>query len=291
LYLLHDVEGTLQARFASLVTGGVTFEDLQIKALSDARSVQLDPIAAGVAGGELLLLATIGKADSPPVSLRLAMREVQAGELLDAMGFPDRLSGTGSVDVDLVAVGTEYDEIVANLDGDVSINLRDGRIHGIDIGRILAAARGGGSESGSDTESGSDELQTPFSSFTADFRFDDGVGKARETQLSAPDFLVQGDGEIDLPRDHVDFRLAFHLAKVERNEVLSSAPEFEPVPIPLRVRGPLAEPQVSLDMEALMKTEAEGELLREAERRGIDAPSGRDALREYLRRGLERRLD
>jgi AsmA protein len=289
LYALHGVEGGIQAHIASLVSGGITFDDLRISAVSDSQGVVLDPLTARVAGGELSIMASIGKDAVPPMSIRFSMRDSDAGQLLGALGVTDRLSGTGSVEISLDTVGLEYDDIVGTLDGRVLITLRDGRIQGIDIGRILAAARGNSASSASST--GVNELQTPFSKLSTEFRFKDGVGESHDAELLATDFRVRGDGVLDLPRDRIDYRLAIFLAKAGDDAQSSSPVEYETIPIPLRVRGAIGKPEVSLDVEALMKSEAERKIQREAERRGIDAPSGRDALREYLRRELEQRLE
>ncbi len=174
------------------------------------------------------------------------------------------------------------DSVLRSVDGNLRADLADGELRGIDIGRILRAARG------EDVPAASGEPVTPFTRLQGTLRFDDGVGTSEDLQLDAETFRVEGRGTIDLPNNRLDYRLALRIA---RENAADGERAFEPVPIPLHIHGAIDAPDFAIDTRALLRAEAERRVQREARQRGIDAPDAGSAVREYLRRKLNERLD
>ncbi len=287
LAVLHSVEGSVQARVGTLISSGLIYEDLAVDARADGKSVVIEPIRASLAGGRLDGAASMGKADPPPLTARLSFADADAGDLLSRLGLTDRLVGRGDLDLDFAAVGITQDKLRQSLDGVVAVNLREGLVRGLDIGRILDAARARDFAAASVPPDG--EPVTRFSRFGASVEFDSGIGRSRDLELVGEGFRAEGEGVVDLPANRVDYRLAIFVAKTPSAD--GSAPDYEPVPIPLRISGDLDQPDFAVDVEALMKAEAERQLRREAAKRGIDAPDAKSAVQDYLKRKLRESLD
>ncbi len=280
--LFDTMHGEFELAVDTLVSGGMTFQDLALSARADGDGIGLRSFRAGLAGGQARATAHVGRAAPPPMALELQLADIDAHELLSALGAGQRLGGRGDLAIDLLALGPDMDSVLRSVDGNLRADLADGELRGIDIGRILRAARG------EDVPAASGEPVTPFTRLQGTLRFDDGVGTSEDLQLDAETFRVEGRGTIDLPNNRLDYRLALRIA---RENAADGERAFEPVPIPLHIHGAIDAPDFAIDTRALLRAEAERRVQREARQRGIDAPDAGSAVREYLRRKLNERLD
>lgn len=287
LVLMQSVEGVIEGRFGSLQSGNITYSDLELLVRSDAEALVLERLEGGIAEGSMSASARIAKSVPSPVAATLALVDVDAGSLLQGAGLTERVTGTGSLRADLAAADVEAEALLASLGGTASLSLADGELRGIDIAAILRAARAGSSEQAL-AEAQQAQPVTAFERLDALIRFDRGVGTNDDLELVAQEFTVRGGGTVDLVGSEVDYRLEVWLVE---DGTSGGERTFEPVPIPLRIRGALDSPRVSVDTDALMKAEARRQIQREAEERGIEARDARGALEGLLRRRLERALE
>ena len=84
----------------------------------------------------------------------------------------------------------------------------------------------------------------------------------RELLGELPFLTLSGNGQVDLGQSRVDLKL---LAAVRNAPELANDPlgaELRGKSLPFRVTGPLDKPSISLDFEALLKSEAADMLLK-----------------------------
>ncbi len=206
-----------------------------------------------VAAPGLALRGTVAIADlsgTPSMTLSARSQTLDAAALLQGLGFTDRLAGRGSLSVDVRASGLDADALGRSLGGDIELRLVDGRFRGVDVGRLLAAARGADA-SGAPADG---EPLTRFERAGAVMRFDNGVGRSRALALLAEGFRADGECELDLPGNRIDLRLSVFAGRTGAPG--ENGASYEPVPVPLRVSGTLDAPRIDIDFQALMRANA-----------------------------------
>jgi AsmA protein len=118
----------------------------------------------------------------------------------DAADF-DKLSGTGSLVLDVAGHGKSQREIVASLGGKGSLNLANGKIQGVNliafvknVTSALTSAIGGSNA-------------TDFGALTGTYTITNGILKNNDLKLTSPEIPMTGAGTVDLPLQQVNYRL------------------------------------------------------------------------------------
>ncbi len=118
----------------------------------------------------------------------------------DAADF-DKLSGTGTVVIDVAGRGKSQRDIVGSLGGKGSLNLANGRIVGVNLVAFMKNATSaltsaiGGSNA------------TDFGSLTGTYTITNGILKNNDLKLSSPEVPMTGSGTVDLPSRQVNYRV------------------------------------------------------------------------------------
>ena len=123
----------------------------------------------------------------------------------DAADF-DKLSGTGTVVIDVAGRGKSQREIVGSLGGKGSLNLANGKIVGVNLTAFMKNAASaltsaiGGSNA------------TDFGSLTGTYTITNGILKNNDLKLSSPEVPMTGAGTVDLPTRQVNYRVTPNVA-------------------------------------------------------------------------------
>ena len=118
----------------------------------------------------------------------------------DAADF-DKLSGTGTVVIDVAGRGKSQRDIVGSLGGKGNLNLANGRIVGVNLIAFMKNATAaltsaiGGSNA------------TDFGSLTGTYTITNGILKNNDLKLSSPEVPMTGSGTVDLPLRQVNYRV------------------------------------------------------------------------------------
>ena len=139
----------------------------------------------------------------------------------------------------------------------------DGAIKGVNLAKIAGAvaslAEGGvtnaGAISAAVAEARRPNEQTDFSKFLSAFVIESGVMQAREISLTGPFVTMAGGGSVNLAAQTIDLRLA------PRATTTADGEGGRAVAVPVRIGGTFAEPTIGVDVETLVRGEAE-ELIR-----------------------------
>jgi AsmA protein len=176
--------------------------------LKDGRfEADLSQIALYQGKGQGKLTAD-GSAATPAIAMDFNLSGVAIQPLAkDAADF-DRLSGTGSVVIDVTGHGKSQREIVNSLGGKGSLNLANGKIQGVNLvafvkntAQALTSAIGGNNA-------------TDFGALTGTYTIANGILKNNDLKLSSPEVPMTGAGTVDLPQRTVNYRLTPNVAGV-----------------------------------------------------------------------------
>ncbi len=253
-----DFEG--EFKIGSLKVNNLRMSNVTTRVVSRKGVLKVDPMAAelyeGNSNGTLTLDAS-GK--KPKLSAKNRLVGIQIGPLLKDVADNDRLVGRGELDVDVSMVGLSEAEVRRSLNGTSRFIFRDGALKGVNIAQLIreASAKLGLGGDGADTGTPG---QTDFTEASASLVMTNGVVKNKDLQAKSPLLRIEGKGEVDLPRDTIDYLVTTELVKSLKGQGGKSRDELAGITIPVRVTGPLAEPSYRPDLEAALSAKAKAQL-------------------------------
>ncbi len=181
----------------------------------------------------------------PQVAAEFRVNKVRAMPFLTDLSDFRYVSGTLTGVLDVKSAGRSQLEIVGNLRGLANLDFTNGKIHGVNLVKLMELVQKGIVQgwnfSPNDT--------TDFVELKAQFVFVDGIAGVRTLSMKGPLVQVSGKGEVDLLRQRLD--LAFDGALVKRKG--GKEKELLRMPVPLLVKGPWQNPKIYPDVAGILK--------------------------------------
>lgn len=225
---------------ASIKIGNVQIPGLQLDSVetllnADQEHIALSHFKAGLYGGRTEGGISMANATPPAYHLQQNAQGVQIQPLLqDLFGFHS-FSGNGDAIIDLTARGSDRKQLLQSLKGSLTLNILNGAWHGIDMDHIL---KNGISAKQPDSRT----AQTPFHRFALTSEIENGISRHINTELFSDHLHVVSNGYTDLNTQELSEDLLI------RNAINPSAK-----PIPLKIRGNVANPSITLDYNRLTR--------------------------------------
>lgn len=255
-----DVLGVADAD-VRLSVGGIHWRDIKIgqsivtAALkSKVLRVNLDDMQ--LYGGKGRGVVTIDANSQMPVYGANISAEGVAGQplLKDAVGF-GLVSGTAKVQLAVGAQGSSELQLVESMNGKADVQIADGAVQGMNIAGALRALKGGQLQAlnKAPTE------KTDFSELQATFAIKNGVASNQDLRMFGPLLRVGGAGQIALPSRSIDYTLRPRLvASIEGQGAADkgATDKLTGIEVPLRIVGPLSDPDIKPDVDGLLKDPA-----------------------------------
>lgn len=210
--------------------------------------ITAEEIGAGLYDGTLAGSASMDvRGRTPRYSWSHSISGVQLGALLRDLHGQDSLSGTMRSTASVTSSGLTDMDLRRNLNGRVDFRVTDGALHGVNIAQLL---RDGIRKVKGQAPGPEEPPRTVFSVLSASGDIVRGVETTSDLLLLAPRFRVTGSGQTDLVREVLDFSLLIALE--------GSQGQFEEATlglrsVPVRVSGPVREPTISPDMNAVLR--------------------------------------
>lgn len=255
-----NARGSLKVQEAFL--GAIRFQDVELGLNSDGGNLRIHPVSAGLFEGKYSGDVRIDASGAIPVlSVNEQISDVSVGALVAAMFEKQNVSGTINGSFQLSGRGAELPAIQRSLSGNMSIELSDGAIEGVDIWYQLRRARALFRKEAPPEPSS--PPRTPFSNVRVAGPVADGVFSNDELRAELPFMQVNGSGTVDIPAATLDYRMTARV--FDRPELMSGVGaeelrDLSRAAVPFRVSGPLASPSVSVDIETLLRQRVEQEV-------------------------------
>jgi AsmA protein len=238
LSLLNKLDADL-----ALDTGPLTIRNMRIErahiVLSLARghlAANLDPVALyGGTGRAVLDVDASSLTYHNKMRLdRVALRPF----LSDTIGV-HQIEGTGTVVLDVASQGDRARTIMGALEGSGSIDFRDGRLRGVDLGAVARTIQ---HLLGSSI---SDGAFTEYAELEASFTLAHGVLSNQDFHLAGPVLQASGSGQVDIGNRTIDFRIEPKATAIVAHERLA-------IGVPFRITGPWRHLHYKADVERLV---------------------------------------
>lgn len=244
--------------------GQLQAQGLKVSAL-DARiaaangRLDISPMTARLYGGSLDgALGVNARGNVLTVRQKLAGIDIRA-LMKDAID-KEPLEGRGSLSLDVNTRGANADALKRALAGQAALELRDGAVRGVNVGKMLRDAKAvlksgqAGSATASTTE------KTDFSELTASFRIAGGVARNDDLAMKSPLLRLGGAGDIDIGNSRIDYLAKVSIVDTAQGQAGKELAELRGITIPIRLRGPFDKLSYSLEVGDLLKDAAKAKV-------------------------------
>ena len=246
----------------TVLLGGLQLDQVALSLNAADSRLRIHPIAAAMYGGSYSGDVSIDATSATPVlSMNETVQGVDLAKLARAMFEQDNITGTIDGNFKLSGRGNDLAEVQASLGGTMNFALKDGTYEGTDVWYELRRARAVLKK-----ETPPEPVlpaRTKFSSVTATGVVTDGIMRNNDLVADLPFMQLTGSGDVNIPDGTVNYSLKARV--FEKPEALEAAtPEeiedFTKTVVPLKITGPLSDPKVRPDVEALLRQRVEEEL-------------------------------
>ncbi|SDO38342.1 AsmA protein [Lutimaribacter pacificus] len=231
-----DAELSLAAQSVNL--GQFQLGETQVVATNDRSRAVFDIRRMAAYGGQIAGDFVMNNRAGLSVGGRLQASGVDMKALLTAAAGISRFQATGQARVEFLGVGNSLDAIMRSLSGDGGFSTGRGVIDGIDLDRLMR---------GDMTTGGT----TVFDATSATFTIAGGVLRNNDLSMALPFARATGAGQVDLGGQSIDYTVT---------PISLTARDGRGLSVPVRVRGPWADPKISIDLERAIKQNFQEEI-------------------------------
>ncbi len=261
-----EADGSLKLERAYL--SGMIFENMVLGVKSANGQLRLHPITAELFEGTYNGDVRINVAgDIPSISVNETIAGVQLAPLAKAMFAQENITGTIDGSFKLSGSGSSLAVIRRDLDGTMAFSLADGAWEGTDVWHQLRS--GYALFKQRPAPEPNLPARTEFSNVRLTGPVKNGVFSNDDLLAELPFLQITGNGTVDLAEGQVDYSMQARV--LDHPEFVDSASEtelddFTEAVIPFSVTGPLDDPNIGLDIEAMLKAEAKRAVKKEGEK-------------------------
>ncbi|HKQ15496.1 MAG TPA: AsmA family protein [Steroidobacteraceae bacterium] len=261
--LLRKLNARGQLTVGEAIFAGMKFTKLRLGVNSREGKARFYPSEASMYGGQYrgdIGIDSTGKVAR--VTLDEHVSSVNFAPLFKDLFESNRVSGKGSANIKLAGSGRTSDDIMKTLTGAVDFNVADGALEGADLWYEIRRARAVLKQQAVPERPGGPP-RTPFSALTGTGAMKDGVLTNNDLNVAMQYLKVTGQGNVDLPRNSLDYRLVAAVLKIPREGADTTTTQMQDMvdaQIPVKVTGSLSDPKVRPDLEGYLKGEAKKEV-------------------------------
>lgn len=232
-----------------LIINKLKAENIKVTVKAKDGIIQANPVSADLYQGKLAAnLKLDARTDNPKMAIKKNLKNFQAGPFTQDFLEKERITGTTNLDVDITTVGLDPEQIKKTLNGTVGFSFRDGAVKGINIGKMMR--EGQAFFQGGET---SEQEQTDFGVISGTAKIINGVVQNNDLKAQSPLLRVTGKGKVDLPQNQIDYVAVVALVATSKGQGGKSLGDLKKVPIPLKIKGDLADPKIGLDFDQALK--------------------------------------
>lgn len=269
---LQAANADLQITTSQITLGSVKLTDAALTAKLVDGKLAADLSKFKAFGGNWEGRMTVDAASTiPAVSFAMQGDSVAMSNLLGTLAGFDKLAGTGAFKFDATTKGDSLDALIRGLNGEVSTNLSEGALKGLNITQMVRSAQSlqtafaTGKLNTIDFRSVlSPTAETDFTKFDSVLKINNGVANVDLLKLISPALGIDGTGSIDLGGQKLDLRLATAIDKKGTGQ--GAVVQLNGIPVPVRLSGSWDQLKVTPDfsgVKAALEAELKGKLVDE----------------------------
>jgi len=245
-----NVKGLVAAE--SIKVSNLTVSDIKLPMNLKDGKLNLSGIKANLYEGNMLADASLdGRSKTPKYSFKSSLKNVQALPLVKDLTEKELVSGMAEISLDIKGSGLDDLSLRKNSNGNGAFSFTEGAIHGVNVAELIRTTY---AKIKGQTVTPSDEPQkTDFASFTGSFTLGQGVVKNSDLKLLSPLLRVSGNGSADIVEETLSYKLNTAIVGSLEGQGGKPIADLKNVTIPLRIKGKMADPDISLEMDKILK--------------------------------------
>jgi len=245
-----NVKGLVAAE--SIKVSNLTVSDIKLPMNLKDGKLNLSGIKANLYEGNMLADASLdGRSKTPKYSFKSSLKNVQALPLVKDLTEKELVSGMAEISLDIKGSGLDDLSLRKNSNGNGAFSFTEGAIHGVNVAELIRTTY---AKIKGQTVTPSDEPQkTDFASFTGSFTLGQGVVKNSDLKLLSPLLRVSGNGSADIVDETLSYKLNTAIVGSLEGQGGKPIADLKNVTIPLRIKGKMADPDISLEMDKILK--------------------------------------
>lgn len=265
-----NVSGSLKA--GQLIASKLTVSDVNAMISAKAGLIRLHPLRAklyeGSYDGNITLDA---RGDKLKVTLDENLSDVQIGPIATVFLNKPVVEGRGSLKLKVETEGKDSQTWLRGLGGVTSLNLRDGKVAGVDIAQVIAE---GIKLYKKDDQAGPNAEKndlTRFASLAASATIENGTLLSRDLMLKGSDLTLSGDGKLDLISQGIDYTVRAIVSEQAAEKFGKYLKDIKNVPIDGKISGTLRDPHFNLDVGGALERHAKQEVKQKIDEKKQEA--------------------
>jgi AsmA protein len=280
---LSAADADLQITTTQITLGSVKLTDAALTAKLTDGKLAADLSKFKAFGGNWEGRMTVDGASSvPAITFAMQGDSVAMSSLLGTLAGFENLAGTGAFKVDATTRGDSLDALMRGLTGEVSTNLSEGALKGLNVTQMVRSAQtlqqafATGKLNTIDFRSVlSPTAETDFTKFDSILKIENGVANVDLLKLISPALGIDGTGSIDIGGQKLDLRLATAIDKTGKGQ--GAVVQLNGIPVPVRLSGSWNQLKVTPDfsgVQAALEAELKGRLVDQVTGRAGDSAAG-----------------
>lgn len=278
-----NAQGSLQVASLKLKNVQMAYVRLALEGADGAAKRQ--QLQAQLYGGNARLALKL--APGAPQGIALSLAGIDVGALLKDFAESDKLSGKGSITLDVTTRGVTVGEARRSLNGTLAFNLADGAVKGFNLGKIIRDGQALLSVQPPAAATG--EMQsTDFAELRGAGVFVNGVLQSDQLSAKNPLIRLEGAGEVDLVNETLNYLAKPTLVNTASGQGGKERVDLSGIVIPIRLTGALAKPRIAIDWQAALQQQAAGQLREKLGVSEATVREQREALRDKAKEELNK---
>ncbi|MFA5370404.1 MAG: AsmA family protein [Sideroxydans sp.] len=267
-----NLEGSLRLGVLKAANIKVSKLRMDIKAMDGVATVA--PFSANLYQGNMAGKVVVDANDST-YTLDQRLMGVEIAPLLKDVLDKEIAEGKGDIGIALKASGLTISAIKQSLQGNVSVNLADGAIKGINLTKLIEGVQRLNKDSRLETMGMNQNEKTTFSEFKANFIVKNGVAHNEDLAVKSTVLRLTGNGDIDIGRDSMNYSVKAIFAKTDHGGTAT---------LPVNVSGPFDALKIKVDYGALLTDMAKQKI---DEKKEVLKENAKSRVQDELKKGLK----
>lgn len=268
-----NLDGNL--RIGSLKVANIKSSQVRLGVKAHNGLVDISPLSANLYQGNMNGSLSINAQSTPRFAINQKLNGIAIAPLLKDAANLELAEGRGNIVLDLTTQGNTVSALKKALNGNVSVNLANGAIRGINLTKLVQGLQNLSMDTRAQTLGVDKSEKTEFSEFKANFRVRNGVAHNDDLAVKSTVLRLSGNGDIDIGHDSLNYNAKATLAKTEQGRTGT---------LPVNVSGPFDALKFKIDYGALLVDVTRQKFDQKKEQVTEDAKA---KLQEELKKGLK----
>ena len=242
LSALKKLDANGSVRIGSLKAANVKLSKLRVDMKAKDGIVNIEPLSAALYQGDINGKVRVD-AHASSFAITQKMSGVEIAPLMKDAADLELAEGRGNISVALTTQGNTVSALKKALNGSASVELADGAIRGVDLGKLVQGVQNLNKNSKAETLGVNKTEKTVFSEFKAGLKIKDGVAHNDDLSVKSTVLRLTGSGAVDIGHDKMDYNAKVIMAKTDQGRTGT---------LPVHVYGPFDSLKINVDYAELL---------------------------------------